>query len=319
MSSIRLPQPRELLFGIACVVAATSVANAELGGEPARESGWMPSFRISPGIHIQGLDGNTVSQDALPALRVPVPDDPATAPREDQYATPGAPGDSATLIAFRFGLRLYAPEALLSLPDRARPRLFIEAGAEVPLDDQFVAARYNFDFDRGDGTVADFCPGATQSDSCSYAARVNVDLLANWNVGIGADFTLPIWERQYHLVPYVGYFGQAYEADGRFGLKLNVPGQSDVTNSIKAESGTEIVHGVSAGLGLEIDVYDGPRVDSRLFLESRMSWILTDRETNFSGTNPTPTPNFDTADFLARVSGFVVTLAAGFEFRFVGL
>lgn len=294
----------------------------------ADDSGWVPAFRVGPALHIQGLDGSVNSPDSLPFLQGPsgVPDNPNTPANEGFNVSPqGAPGDSAQTIEFRFGLRLYAPEDLIPIDDELRPRLFLQVGAERPLDDGFVALRYDQTFDNsvsqlyGAGrTVGEFCPG-TSPQACAYAARVNFDILANWSVGLGADFTLPVWEDQFHLVPFVEYFGQAFESDSEYSLTLSRTNQSDSKTTIQSESDTEILHGIAAGLGFEVDVYETSWYALRLFLESRAGWILSDREVRYDGTNPTPTPNFNTADFMVRPSGFVVTTGGGIEIRFIGL
>jgi hypothetical protein len=293
------------------------------------DSGWTPAFRIGPGVHLQGLDGSVRSPDSLPFIQMPsgVPDNPATNANEGfDVSTQGAPGDSAQTIAFRFGLRLYTPEDLLPISEKVRPRLFFLLGAELPLDDGFVAMRYDQNFDNnvaqlyGAGrTLSEFCPGTPATQACRYSSRVNIDILANWSAGFGADFTLPVWENQFHLVPFLEYFGQAFESQGEFGLTLSQNLQSDVNRNIKSESDTELLHGLAAGLGFEVDVYETKRFGIRLFLESRAAWILNDREVRYSGTNQTPTPNFNTADFMIRPSGFVVTTAGGIEIRLNGL
>jgi hypothetical protein len=290
-------------------------------------SHWTPALRVGVGVHSQGLDGSVLGLDALPPLQMPsgVPDDPNTPAMEDfDVSTPGRPGDSATTIEFRFGLRLYAPDDLLPIEDKYRPRLFVSAGAEMPLDDGFVATRYDNNFDvtvpalYGAGlTVADFCP-EVGTQACTYSARVKFDIVANWSFGFGADFTLPVFERQFHLVPFVEYFGQAYESDGWFNLKLAASQTSDDARRIQSSSDTEFLHGIGAGLGFEVDVFEGDRISTRLFLETRAAWILNDRETKYYGTNPVPTANFNTAEFQIRPSGFVVTTAAGVEFRWTG-
>ncbi len=318
-----------LSFGM-CVALETATAveaDADSGSDSDADSRWTPAFRVATGIHVQGLDGRIFGRDALPFLQGPsgVPDDPGTTQMEDfDFSTTSAPGDSATTIEFRFDLRLYAPENLLPLPDKFRPRLFVQMGAEIPLDDGFVAARYDANFDtnvRGElgAEVSDFCPNTPTTRACTYAARTNFDIIANWSFGVGADFTLPVFEDQFHLVPYLGYFGQAYESDSSFVVTLAQSiSSSDVDQEISGASGTEILHGISAGLGFEVDLYKGDLIALRLFLESRATWILTDRETSYDGTNPTPITNFSSADFLIRPSGFIVTQSAGLEVRWNG-
>ncbi len=280
--------------------------------------GWSPAFRLGFAVHVQGLDGSAVSPDSLDPVRIS-----PTMPGEIDTSSGSAGGDSAVTEAIRLGLRLYAPERLLGESPYA-PRLFMQADFEQPLDDGFVASRYNFDFDVLDlddvsGDVSDFCPEVPPTTTCSYDARVLVDILGNWHVGVGADFRLPIADGQYHLVPTLEYYGQAVEVEGTFGLTLSTS-QADTDNirTIAKKSGVEVSHGVAAGLGLEVDVYRGGGLAAKLFLNSRAQWLLTGREVSFSAMNPTPTTNFMSADFIGRPSGFIVTSSAGIEIRWTG-
>lgn len=316
-------------LGTATAAEAETASDLDSGADLDKDSRWTPALRVGAGIHVQGLDGRIFGRDALPLLQgpSPLPDDPGTSAVEDfDFSTTSAPGDAATTIEFRFDLRLYAPENLLPLPDKIRPRLFVQMGAEVPLDDGFVAARYDENFDTRVTAlygaaldVSDFCPNTPSTQACNYAARTNFDIIANWSFGVGADFTLPVFENQFHLVPYLGYYGQAYESDSSFVVNLAQSiASSDVKQEISGTSDTEILHGVSAGLGLEVDLYQGDLIALRLFLESRATWILSDREASYDGTNPTPITNFSSADFLIRPSGFIVSQSAGLEVRWIG-
>lgn len=312
------------IAGLLILLASPTNAIAE-----ENVSGWTPAFRIGPAIHLQGLDGSVSGPDTLPFIQLPSPnpDNPATVANEGfDVSTQGAPGDSAQTIEFRFGLRLYAPEIPLPIDDEVRPRPFIQVGAERPLDDGFVAMRYNTGFDTSvaslygtNRTLSEFCPGTPATQACAYASRVYVDILANWSFGLGADFPLPIAENQYHLTPFVEYFGQAFESNAEFVLNLSQSATSDSRRPIKSTTDTEILHGIAAGLGLEVDVYETKWFGLRLFLESRAAWILNGREVRFSGVNATPTTNFSSADFMVRPSGFAVTTAGGIEIRLNGL
>ena len=280
----------------------------EATGTPDPE-GWTPSVRIGFGFHVQGLDGSAFSPDSLP----PIQSDP-------DFASVGAPGDSAKSPAFRLGIRLYAPEDLLG-ESRYAPRIFIQGLLERPLDDGFIASRYDVDFDFLDGDVGDVCPLTPPTRTCSYSAKTSVDILYNWAVTAGLDIRLPVWEGQFHLVPSFGYFGQATEGEGTFGLILasSVGLGSDDDRAMSASSGTEVSHGVTTGLAFEIDVLDGEAFSAKVFLETNASWILTNRDSRFSSTNVTPTPNFNQAEFLIRPSGFAVMSGAGVEIRWRGL
>lgn len=296
------------------VVSSAGAADSESEGEP---EGWSPAFRVGMGVHVQGLDGNLFSPDSLEPIRLP-PTDPLVPDR----SSPGAPGDSATVQILRLSLRLYSPEDLI-YESRWAPRLFFEGGFELPLDDGFTAARYNADFDSNptnpnEPLPAVACPEATMGSSCSYSGRATVDILYNWHAAIGTDFRLPIARGQYHLVPRVEYFGQAFDSEGRFDLALTQSFGSEDLRPIRADGGTEILHGIGATLGLEVDVYRGSTIGTRIFVESRAAWILSDRENEFEGRNTVPTVNFNTAEFILRPSSFVVTAAAGIEIRWLG-
>ncbi|MBJ21480.1 MAG: hypothetical protein CL933_18895 [Deltaproteobacteria bacterium] len=316
--SMRIRRRLALCF-LACaglaMANAPSVA-AETAAEKKEAEGWVPALRLGVGVHVQGLNGSASSPDSLDPIR-----NPPTLPGEPDRSSANAPGDSAVTEFIRVGMRLYAPENLLG---EGAPRLFAQAGVETPLDDGFIAGRYNFDVDILDfgtttGDVSDFCPEVPPTTLCSYEARIFVDILANWHFGIGSDFRLPIADGQYHIVPTLEYFGQAFESEGTFGVTLSQGlGTEDDPRVISEKSQTEFIHGVAAGLGLEVDVWEADWLAARLFLNARAAWLLTERKASFSGMNPTPTVNFNQANFSAQPSGIVLTIASGIEFRWKG-
>jgi hypothetical protein len=307
------------------VVAVSLLLSLVLGGsasaqgedERAEPRGWEYGLMFGFGVHSQGLDAAAISPDSLDFIR-----EPPTTPGVKDTSSGTAPGDSATTPYLNLTARLYLPEDLLGEGYHV-PRILFDLGADFPLDNSFRGGAYDFDFDTLDFTnpsqdPADFCPQEQPDpvDACSYAARTTVDILANWTVGVGLDFTLPVLEDRYHVIPSFGYFGQAYESDGTFSVTLSSNVASDDVRSIQASSDTEILHGLYAGLGLGVDVWEAMGMTSRLSLNGRAAYILTDRETTYSGTNPTPTPNFNTSDFIARPSSWVFSAFAGFEIRY---
>lgn len=305
------------VIGWAGSASAADEGVARAVEEEHSDEGWTPALRVGfASVHVQGLDGSLVSPDSLEAIR-----EPPTTPGVEDRSSPGAPGDSAVTQLIRLGIRVYAPEELLGERERfGSPRLFVQAEVDAPLDDGFIAARYDEDFDGSEltGVIGDFCPEVPPTESCAYSGRVKVDIKANWTLEVGADFELPFGEGQYHVVPTFGYFGQAYEAHGDFKVTLSQASVNDNVRKISTTSDTEFLHGVAAGLGLEIDVYESSLIRGKLFLNGRAAWLLNDRETRFSATNPIPTVNFNQANFMARPSGFVTAVSAGFEVRWTG-
>lgn len=296
---------------VGALLLLPSFSHAEMEPE-----GWTPAMRVGFGFLVQGLDGQAFVNDALPAIQ----NDPELTPL-------GSPGDSIQSPAFRLGFRLYTPEDLLGT-GKYTPRLFVQAGMERPLDSGFIATRYASDFDAvfsggGMADVSMFCPEAPPVTTCNYAATTTVDVLFNWNLSVGADFRLPIMEGQYHLVPTIGYYGQATESEGEFTVVLSAPMGiqvgTDDPRTIESQGGTDIVHGITAGLSFEIDVLDGENISAKVFLETAASWLLTDRDSKFSGTEPMGTVNFGNADFLVRQSKFGIISGGGVELRWRGL
>ncbi len=289
------------LMSLALLVIAGSAANADDGDD---ESGSVASrgveygLMVGFGVHTQGLDGYAISPDSLPAIR---------------DLSGGAPGDSATTPFLSVAATLFMPEDLLGTSAFA-PRLLLDFGADFQLDNQFRASAFNFGKDGAD--VGDFCPGAGPNDACSYESRVRVDVIANFYAGAGFDFALPFQERRYHVMPGFGYFGQAYDSNGYFTLSGSDNLASEDVSRIDSSSDTEFLHGLYGRLGLGVDVWEAGPFTSRLSVNGRAAYILSDRETTYSGTNPDDTPFFNQADFMARPSGWVFTVYAGVEVRY---
>jgi hypothetical protein len=282
---------------------ATAATPDDDGEEPVSPRGWEYGLMVGFGVHNQGLDGAAFSLDVPEAIRT----DSAQ-----------APGDSATTPFLSVTTSVFFPEDLLGTSDFA-PRLVFDLGADFQLDNAFRASAYNFDFDvlDGGGTVGQYCPQPGVK-TCSYEARVRVDVLANWYAGVGFDFTLPVAERRYHVTPGFGYFGEAYESEGLFSLSGSDNLASDDENSISSTSDAEVLHGLYGRLGLGVDVWETGAFTSRLSINGRAAYILSDRETTYSGSNPNPPDDFtfDQANFMARPSSWVFTVYAGVEVRF---
>ena len=112
---------RNATIGIASLALGLGLASAATAAED--EGRWALAVRGGVGIHLQGLDASVRGSDLLPFIRTSpgFVDNPATAANEGfDVSVQNAPGDSAQTIEFRLGLRLYAPEDLLPLPQPIR-------------------------------------------------------------------------------------------------------------------------------------------------------------------------------------------------------
>jgi hypothetical protein len=294
-------------IAVCAVVLGFSPTSGRAAEDDLSES-WIPALRLGFGVHTQGTDGYVASQSALPAI-------------QDMLSS--ASGDSMTTPFFKGGLRLYTPE----FEFRGKPRLFFLANGEIPFDDDFIASSliltYNrnpddFNIPGGLGTV---CPGAgggtgNTVSSCSYNARSQISLIAQWQAGIGIDWTLPIDERQYHIAHTLEYYGEAYDSEGRYVqiLSRTTNGQPDNEETSIVQSGpTESLHGIAASFFAEVDAWEGEHLTGRLFVGTRLGWILSDRESSYSGSDAT-----GSADFLVRPSSFLISVSGGFEIRWKG-
>lgn len=312
-----------LLVGLC--LAMPAYAQVDLDAPDAAEgddlAGWEVGVQLNFGVHTQSLDGTAIVPDSLDRIRFSPTD-----PSEPDVSSGAAPGDSATTPYLGGTLRLYAPEDLFGARLATKswmPRLLLEAGAEAQLDNAFRASRYDFNFDVLDDPggmtgPADFCPQEPPDpvDTCSYSSRTTVDLLANWMVGIGADFKLPTEYVEYHLVPTFGYFGQAYESQGDFTVTLSQGLGTDDDRTIRGSGDVEILHGLYAGLGLGVDVWESDGMTARLSLNGRVAWIYWGSASEFSAVNPVPTPNFSSANFSIEPQELVINAFAGVEIRF---
>jgi hypothetical protein len=274
-----------------------SAANAQ--EESPESPGWTPSLSVGFGITSQSLSG-TSSTTLQAANGNPV--------------VLGA-GDSNDLRAQYFSgtAELYAPP----LTDGGwAPRLFVHAGGQIPLSDEFVAQNYLGTFGTGDD-LAGNCKGGVepitggtqtlQPRACVVRGKNTVSLNGNWFAGIGVDLTLPISRRQFHLRPSIDYFGQSWEAEGLVARTSAVSVRPDpplpalppaerVQNrieAIKATSDTNIMHGVGPRLQLVLQLAEVGEFGVDLFLETQFYWILSDNDVQFSGSNAAGSASFE--------------------------
>lgn len=237
-----------------------------------------------------------------------------------------AGGNSATTPFLSVATRIYFPEDFLG--DSAFiPRLVLNLGADFPLDNKFRASAYQRSFDAISyaGPSAEVCPQSVQADpadegieeTCSYSGRTFVDVLANWHAGVEADFKLPYDEGRYHISPGFGYFGQAFESEGKFRLTQSANLATDSITNFEGSSDTEILHGLYGSIGLGVDVWEDGGFTSRLSVNGRAAYLLSDRETTYSSPANANAPiNFNQFEFQARPSSWVFTIYAGVEVRF---
>jgi hypothetical protein len=290
-----------LLVVLVIASALASGAGAESPDEPS--SRWQPAFSVGFGVQNQGFE-TSLDSDPL------VVDDPGPPPTYSGLGVSGS--DSATVLAplFRFDAALYTPVILV---DAGAPRLFFDAGAQIPLSEGFSILRLNREYSQTrlppGGNLSEFCPdfevlpdGVIRG--CDHAGAMDMNYDVIWYAGLGVEFTLPVSRRQFKLRPSVGYFGQSLQFDGtvsrvdragrpRLGFPDDPPEGTILRELSVSGSTDEIVHGLGPRLAIDAEVARVGAFSLNAFLEAQLFWILSDRDISFSGQSADVTADFD--------------------------
>lgn len=266
----------------------TSAFAEEAASEEKHDVDWMPSFSISVGVHTQSMSGDTSSTNT-------------DFPRED--------GDSFITEFFQFQGKLHTP---IRFGSPTWGRLFLVAGAQIPLAEGLIGERIDSSFDDVDPGFTQNCPSTIPTgspppatSSCSLRIRNRVSFDAMWHAGLGFDFTLPLESNQFHIQPALEYYGLAAQTVGEFRRTSSSGGFDDFIETANATGDPEIFHGISPSITFLVDVYeDGPWRWS-MFLQGRTVHLLKEPDLRASKAVGSNTIQFDSGidDFIMQASG----------------
>jgi hypothetical protein len=266
-------------------------------------------------------------------------------------STLGGPGntDAAVSPGFRFDADLMSPP-LLDI-DLA-PKLFFQVGAQVLLEDEFIAYRNSGSFANSESIPllqlnclappADLDPDRLDDGwirlpndrvaTCAIDSKVSMAIDAMWYMGVGIDLTLPVWERRVHLRASVDYSAQSISANGsteiisqtqfvclaRLGCVPDPPdsARSDLVTTTDRNNGSasRTSHGVGFGLSMNADVYRFKSIRVDLFLETRFAWLISGSSLRFVGVDSNPVLN---STFVIRPDEFFIQGGGGIRVRWM--
>ena len=302
-----------LLAGlIVCILPTLASAKRDRDRDgDSEDAAWMPSFSISFGVHNQSISGDTTSTASSFA-------------RED--------GDSLITEFFQFGGKLHTP---LEFDIPTRPRLFLSAGVQIPLASELIGERIDTTYDRfppggltEDPEFLANCPNNIpvslprpnpdpnpngQTDSCGLRIRNQVTIEAMWYAGFGVDFTVPIFEDQFHILPAVEYYGLAIESVGDFQRSSSGDTLDDIVEQANSVGNAEVFHGISRALSFSADVYENGPWRWSMVLQGRVVFLLN--EPNVSSSSSL---GLDTITFNAGIDDFIVQGSGGFQVQWTG-
>jgi hypothetical protein len=259
---------------------------------------WQPAGSFSFGVHNQGIDGSTSSS---------------------RTGSVQNNGDSLITEFFRLKARLYTPiEAHDSV---LHPRLYLTGSVDIPLADNLISNRVDAIFNRTGTGQAQFptvCPpmtGGLTTSSCTIQSRNRVTLLTQWSVGFGADLTIPVLDRQFHILTSLEYFGQLIQGGGEFTLRSNSGVQASSTDGVEIVGDAEVFHGIAPTLGIHVDVYRAAQYSIQLFIEGRAAWKYTERDLSDTGSSADLSATFRSKvrNFSVQGNGGVTILFGGYE------
>lgn len=295
--------------------AAAAVAGAESDADEDELHSWLPSMALSFDVHHQSFDVNGSSDLGYSAK------------------------DSTNVLTSVFSF-----DGAISTPALAEgfgsPRLFVQAGFQIPISDEHTIMRNakSFpppdEFDEPDDDTLKNCPdlgGPDDKTSCDQSLSSNVTFNVNWSVGLGAEFTLPTPSRGFKIRTAIEYFGQSLDFDGKAKRDdrtsiLAAKGRIIETLTISGASTSETFHAIGPRLSLSGEVGRVGPLSLAVFAETRFYWLLNGGNIKYGGTGTTITdsdgmvthdPGGSSA-FVVDPDSFIAQGGAGFRITWVG-
>ncbi|MFK7896412.1 MAG: hypothetical protein AB8G23_11280 [Myxococcota bacterium] len=302
------------------VESESAKALSDLMAAEAEEDrlGWEYQFGFGFGVLTQSQDGNTT---------VP-PNGPSFESRNFEDS-----GDSLISEFFDFNLQLYTP-IQLDLP--LKPRFLLTGAVQLPIAEDLVSNRLDTSFNRsgidsdpvrfaescpefmtddnGDPIISNRTGNPIEPDTCSTAIRNRTTPLALWSAGVGADFTLPFDEEQFHIVTTLDYVGMAVQGEGAYSRRTSSqqPEAIDpIIDSVDVIGDAETYHGLSTSIRLAIDAYEEDAFTWQVYVAGRASYFFANEQLESSGS--TGQGNFD---FVSELDGMQYQVFTGFSVRF---
>jgi len=305
---------RETRFGRAAISivlvaiafgASAALAGAESEAEENELESWLPSLGVSFDVHTQSFDVSGTSDLGF--------------------------SDKQTENVLT---SVFSVDAGISTPALSEgfgsPRIFVQAGVQAPLSDEFSSLSSVKSFlpvgitpVPGEPTTEESCPdlgGPLSKVSCDQTIESSLTMNINWSAGIGAEFTLPTSSRAFKIRTAVEYFGQSFDFDGSARRDDRAGGASPLTNGrivetfrIDGASASKTLHAIGPRLTFSGEVGRAGPLSFGVFAETRLYWILNDSDIHYGATS-----DAGTASFVAEPDPFIAQGGAGLRITWVG-
>jgi hypothetical protein len=260
---------------------ATRVAGAESDADRDELDRWLPSLALSFDVHHQSFDVSATSDLGYSA------------------------NDTTNVLT-----SVFAVDGAISTPALAEgfgaPRLFVQAGVQIPISDEQTILRVAESFPPPNSmgvldplTIAN-CPdlgGVPTKTSCDQSLSSTLTFNVNWSAGLGAEFTLPTPSRSFKIRTAIEYFGQSLDFDGDAKRDdrtstATMKGSIVDTLTIAGASASETFHAIGPRLSFAGEVGRVGPLSFAVFAETRLYWLLNADDIQFGVTTADGSSSF---------------------------
>ncbi len=299
------------VLGAIALCTAAATAGAEPWGDENELESWVPYLGISFDVHTQSFDFSGSSD-------LGYSDKQTENVVTSVFSVDG--GISTPTLFEGFGA----------------PRIFVQAGIQAPLSDDFAALSSVTSFPPagtqdpipGVPTTEEACPETgvfigdppNEKVSCDQTLKATLTYNFSWSAGLGAEFTLPTPSRGFKIRTAVEYFGQSFDFDGDAQRDDRVGGASPLTNGAIAETfriegakTSKTLHAIGPRITVSGEVGRAGPLSFGVFAETRLYWLLNDGDISYGTSSPD-----GESSFVAEPDSLVAQGGAGLRITWVG-
>lgn len=311
-----------IALGAIALGAVAESARAESHTEDEELASWLPILGISFDVHTQSFDVSGHSD--------------LTGSSDPGYTRTQTENVVTSVLSVDVGVMTPA-----LMEGFGAPRLFVQAGIQAPLSDEFAGLRSNTSFPpigvdtpAGQLPTPEACPGlgdmvtvpgpggdpvdATIA-ACNHELDSTLTMNFNWSAGIGAEFTIPTPSRSFKIRTALEYFGQSWDFKGkalRQDRVLSGPltiGQIGRSVELGGASTSKTIHALGPRVTFVGEVGRAGPLSFGVFAEARFYWLLNGKDIKYSTSNAD-----GTASFVADPDPLIAQGGAGLRITWVG-
>jgi hypothetical protein len=276
-------------------------------------SSWLPSLGISFDVHTQNFDISGSSDLGY----------------ADQQT------ENVLTSVFSVDAGVSTPTLLEGF---GAPRIFVQAGIQAPLSDEFAGLSSVASFPPfsappmpGIPSTEEACPATgdvidtgtpplVTLVSCDQTLNSTLTYNFSWSAGIGAEFTLPTPSRAFKIRTAVEYFGQSFDFEGDAQRDDRAGGSSPLTNGrivqtlrIEGAKTSKTLHSIGPRITVAGEVGRAGPLSFAVFAETRLYWLLNDGDITYGAMTPD-----GNSSFVAEPDSLVAQGGAGLRITWVG-